>query len=56
MSKEIYATIKGEKVIIGYVDSNKQFTFREDIDMSIISKRVWKWLEKMYNVNQNKDE
>ena len=36
MSKEIYAMLKGEKVVLGSVNSKKQFTFREDIDMLIV--------------------
>ena len=49
-NKKIYAMIKGDKVVIGHVNPNKEFTFREDIDMSIISKRVWKWLKEMYDI------
>ena len=48
MSKEIYAMIKGEKVVLGNVNSKKQFTFREDIDMSIVSKKTMERLEDMY--------
>lgn len=57
MSKEIYAMIKGEKVVLGNVNSKKQFTFREDIDMSIVSKKTMERLEDMYEIykpNQKK--
>ena len=50
MSKEIYAMIKGEKVVLGSVNSKKQFTFREDIDMSIVSKKTMERLEDMYEI------
>jgi hypothetical protein len=50
MSKEIYAMIKGEKVVLGNVNSKKQFTFREDIDMSIVSKKTMERLEDVYEI------
>ena len=54
MSKEIYAMIKGEKVVLGNVNSKKQFTFREDIDMSIVSKKTMERLEDMYEIYKPK--
>ena len=59
MSKEIYVKIKGEKVVLGNVNSKNQFTFSEDIDMSIVSKKTMERLEYMYEIikpKQNKDE
>jgi len=50
MSKEIYAMLKGEKVVLGSVNSKKQFTFREDIDISIVSKKTMERLEDMYEI------
>ena len=50
MSKEIYAMLKGEKVVLGSVSSKKQFTFREDIDKSIVSKKTMERLEDMYEI------
>ena len=50
MSKEIYAMLKGERVVLGSVNSKKQFTFREDIDMSIFSKKTMERLEDMYEI------
>ena len=50
MSKEIYAMLKGEKVVLGSVNSKKQFTFREDIDMSIVSKKTMERLEDVYEI------
>jgi hypothetical protein len=48
--KEIYAIIKVENVVLGNVNSKKQFTFREDIDMSIISKKTMERLRDMYEI------
>lgn len=50
MNKEIYAMIKGEKVVLGNVNSKNQFTFSEDIDMSIVSKKTMERLEYMYEI------
>jgi hypothetical protein len=54
MSKEIYAIIKGKKEVLGNVNSKKQFTFREDIDMSIVSKKNMERLEDMYEIIKQK--
>ena len=54
MSKEIYAIIKGEKVILGNVNSKKEFIFREDIDMSVVSKKNMERLEDMYKIKKPK--
>lgn len=50
MSKEIYVMIKGEKVVIGHVNADKQFTFSENIDMSIVSKKTMERLEGSYEI------
>jgi hypothetical protein len=52
MSKLIYATIKGEKVVIGNVNKKKEFTFHEDIDMSIVSKKIIERLKEMYKIKK----
>tara|TARA_R100000544_G_scaffold7420_1_gene2975 strand:- start:227 stop:550 length:324 start_codon:yes stop_codon:yes gene_type:complete len=52
LSKLIYATIKGEKVVIGNVNKKKEFTFHEDIDMSIVSKKIIERLKEMYKIKQ----
>ena len=36
--------------LLGSFISKKQFTFREDIDMSIVSKKTMERLEDMYEI------
>ena len=50
MSKEIYAMIKGEKVVLGNVNTKNEFTFCENLDMSMVSKKTMERLEDMYEI------
>lgn len=53
--KEIYAMIKGEKVVVGYVNTKNEFTFCENLEMSVVSKKTMERLKEMYVINQNKE-
>jgi hypothetical protein len=55
-NKEIYVMFKGEKVVVGYVNTKNEFTFCENLDMSMVSKKTMERLKEMYVINQNKDE
>jgi len=55
-NKEIYAMSKGEKVVVGYVNTKSEFTFCENLDMSVVSKKTMERLKEMYVINQKEDE
>jgi hypothetical protein len=42
--------------VVGYVNTKNEFTFCENLDMSMVSKKTMERLKEMYVINQNKDE